>query len=64
MKSECNSDVENNFCELVENIANETFGSRCKFAFKLSHSGEITKGEARFIAKDFSQVLVRDYGET
>ena len=64
MKLEYNSLVENNVWELVENKGNKPIGSRWHIAIKFGPRGEITRYNARFVGKGFSQVAGGDLNET
>ena len=64
MKKEFDSLEKNKVRELVRNRGEKPIGSRWHFALKYGPNGEISRFKARFVAKGFSQVQVRDFHET
>ena len=64
MNFEYSSIAENKNWELVKNKGKKTTVSRWHSALDFVPSGEITKFEAKFVAKGFSKVPGRDYNKT
>ena len=64
MKKEFDSLEKNKVWELVRIRGEKPIGSRWHIALKYGPNGEISRFKARFIAKGFSQVEVRDFQET
>ena len=59
-KTEYDSMFENNFWSLVKNEEKQV-GRRAHFALKFGPDGEICCQKARFVAKNFSHIFVKDF---